>query len=142
MNKRAEYYAKKDARFADYLTEGRAFGPHGADLVIANSIAHYDDTLSRELTDLTVKANLAIRELGFKPYLGACLFVRRVFPAADAAGCVALQLGLLWERCRWARSSVCATAWSAEQVEYEDLLLPPALYARIEHAYHNLCALI
>ena len=35
------------------------------DLVIANSIAHYDDALSRELTDLTVKANLAIRELGF-----------------------------------------------------------------------------
>lgn len=86
MNKRAEYYAKKDARFADYLTEGRAFGPHGADLVIANSIEHYDDALSRELTDLTVKANLAIRELGFKPYLGACLFVRRDFPAADAAG--------------------------------------------------------
>lgn len=41
-----------------------------------------------------------------------------------------------------ARSSVCVTRLSAEQVEYEDLLLPPALYARIEHAYHNLCALI
>ena len=39
MNARAAYYAKKDVRFASFLTEGRAYGPHGADLVIANSIA-------------------------------------------------------------------------------------------------------
>ena len=141
MNKRAEYYAKKDARFADYLTEGRAFGPHGADLVIANSIAHYDDTLSRELTDLTVKANLAIRELGFKPYLAP----------AFSSGTISLLLTL---QGAWHYSSVyfgkgadgaflgLRNRLSAEQVEYEDLLLPPALYARIEHAYHNLCALI
>ena len=45
MNARAAYYAKKDQRFADFLTDGRSFGPHGEDLVIANSIAHYDDTL-------------------------------------------------------------------------------------------------
>ena len=138
---RAEYYAKKDARFADYLTEGRAFGPHGADLVIANSIAHYDDTLSRELTDLTVKANLAIRELGFKPYLAP----------AFSSGAISLLLTL---QGAWHYSSVyfgkgadgaflgLRNRLSAEQVEYEDLLLPPALYARIEHAYHNLCALI
>ena len=35
MNARAAYYAKKDARFASFLTEGAAFGPHGSDLVIA-----------------------------------------------------------------------------------------------------------
>lgn len=34
MNARAAYYAKKDARFASFLTEGAAFGPHGSDLVI------------------------------------------------------------------------------------------------------------
>ena len=141
MNKRAEYYAKKDARFADYLTEGRAFGPHGADLVIANSIEHYDDALSRELTDLTVKSNLAIRELGFKPYLAP----------AFSSGAISLLLTLQGE---WHYSSVyfgrgsdgaflgLRNRLSAEQVEYEDLLLPPALYARIEHAYRNLCALI
>lgn len=141
MNKRAEYYAKKDTRFADYLTEGRAFGPHGADLVIANSIEHYDDALSRELTDLTVKSNLAIRELGFKPYLAP----------AFSSGAISLLLTLQGE---WHYSSVyfgrgsdgaflgLRNRLSAEQVEYEDLLLPPALYARIEHAYRNLCALI
>ncbi|MDY3281914.1 lactate dehydrogenase, partial [Dysosmobacter sp.] len=68
MNARAAYYAKKDDRFADFLTEGRAFGPHGSGLVIANSIAHYDDSRSRELTELALTANLKMRELGFKPY--------------------------------------------------------------------------
>lgn len=58
MNKRAEYYARGDRRFESYLTEGRAFGPHGGDLVIANSIENYDDEVSRELTALTVAANL------------------------------------------------------------------------------------
>ena len=69
MHKRAEYYASKDSRFASYLTEGRAFGPHGKDLVIANSIDRYDDALSRELTEQAVRANIAVRDLGFKPYI-------------------------------------------------------------------------
>ena len=51
------------------LTEGRAFGPHGEDLVLANSVAHYDDALSRELTEKVAHANLEMRKLGFKPYV-------------------------------------------------------------------------
>lgn len=56
-----------------FLTEGRAFGPHGNDLVIANSIEHYDDALSKELTELTITANLKTRALGFKPYIAPAL---------------------------------------------------------------------
>ena len=48
MNARAAYYAKKDSKYSDFLTQGRAFGPHGQDLVIANSILRYDDVLSKE----------------------------------------------------------------------------------------------
>lgn len=141
MNKRAEYYAKKDDRFASYLTEGRAFGPHGADLVIANSIEHYDDALSRELTDLTVKANLAIRDLGFKPYLAPAL----------SSGAISLLLTLQGE---WHYSSIyfgkgtdgaflgLRNRVRQDCTEYEDLLLPLPLYDRIEHAYRNLCALV
>ena len=141
MNKRAEYFARKDARFASYLTEGRAFGPHGADLVIANSIRNYDDALSRELTDLTVHANLVIRDLGFKPYLA---------PALSSAA-ISLLLTLQGE---WHYSSVYLGRGTegaflglrgriaSQTVEYEDLPLPPALYSRIERAYRNLCALI
>ena len=51
MNARAAYYARKDPRFASFLTEGRSFGPHGEDLVIANSIRNNDDALSRRLTE-------------------------------------------------------------------------------------------
>ena len=73
MNARAAYYARKDPRFASFLTEGRSFGPHGEDLVIANSIRHYDDALSRRLTEQAVRANLQMRELGFKPYVAPAL---------------------------------------------------------------------
>lgn len=73
MNARAAYYARKDPRFASFLTEGRSFGPHGGDLVIANSIRNYDDALSRRLTEQAVRANLRMRELGFKPYVAPAL---------------------------------------------------------------------
>ena len=73
MNARAAYFAKRDARLASFLTEGRSFGPHGTGLFIANSIEHYDEALSQELTQLTVTANLKMREIGFKPYVAPAL---------------------------------------------------------------------
>ena len=73
MNARAAYYARQDPRFADFLEDGRTFGPHGEDLVAANSISRYDDALSRELTDLTAHANLEMRAMGFKPYVAPAL---------------------------------------------------------------------
>lgn len=73
MNARAAYYAKKDTRFSSFLSEGRSFGPHGNDLVIANSIEKYDDNLSKELTKLAVVANLEVRKTGFKPYIAPAL---------------------------------------------------------------------
>lgn len=73
MNARAAYFAKKDPRLASFLTEGRSFGPHGTGLFIANSIDHYDEEISQELTRLTVTANLKMREIGFKPYVAPAL---------------------------------------------------------------------
>ena len=137
MNARAAYYAKKDDRFADFLTEGRAFGPHGSGLVIANSIAHYDDSRSRELTELALTANLKMRELGFKPY------------AAPALSSAALSV-LLTLRGAWHYGSVCLggvwlgcknrlTPWG---VETERLSLPDPLYARLEDAVTGLRAIL
>lgn len=140
MNKRAEYFAAKDERFASYLTEGRAFGPHGGDLVIANSIENYDDRLSRELTKLTVEANVRVRELGFKPYLAPAI----------SSGAASLLLTLSGQ---WNYSSVylgdgktgaflgIKNRIAGEEAEIEDLLLPERLYERIELAYENLCKL-
>ena len=69
MNARAAYYAKQDARFAHFLREGRCFGGHGKELVVADAIENYDDALSRELTTLAIEANLRMREIGFKPFV-------------------------------------------------------------------------
>ncbi|MBQ8590925.1 MAG: lactate dehydrogenase [Firmicutes bacterium] len=133
MNARAAYYAKKDERFTSFLTEGRAFGPHGADLVIANSIENYDEELSLELTKKTVEANLEVRGLGFKPYLA---------PAISSA---AISL-ILMMRGEWHYSSnFLGGVWMGSRnrtteagLEIEQLPLPEPLYQRIKRAYENL----
>ncbi|EJO5348012.1 lactate dehydrogenase [Clostridium botulinum] len=73
MNARAAYYAAKDSKYKNYMKEGRAFGPHGKGLVIANSINNYDENLSNILTKKTREANLEIRSFGFKPYIAPAL---------------------------------------------------------------------
>lgn len=136
MNSRAAYYAKRDPRFRSFLTEGRAYGPHGKDLVIANSIEHYDDAISIELTKLAVEANLRTREIGYKPYIAPAL----------SSGAISLLLTL---RGDWHYSSTCLgdvflgarNRMTNEGVELESLPLPEALFRRIEHAYLELCNL-
>jgi hypothetical protein len=133
MNSRAAYYAKRDPRFRSFLTEGRSFGPHGKDLVIANSIEHYDDALSKELTKLAVEANLRTREIGYKPYIAPAL----------SSGAISLLLTLNGE---WHYSSTCLggvflgarNRMTDGGVELESLPLPEALFRRIEHAYQEL----
>lgn len=136
MNARAAYYARKDPRFASFLTEGRSFGPHGEDLVIANSIRHYDDDLSRQLTEQAVRANLQMRELGFKPYIAPAL----------SSGALSLLLCL---RGQWhcsstyldgvfmgARNRVLPTG-----TELERLPLPQALRDRLQTTMNRLRAI-
>ena len=94
MNARAAYYAKRDPKLASFLTQGRSFGPHGTGLWIANSVEHYDEEISRELTRLTVTANLQMRELGFKPYVAPALSSGRPVHPPHPAGTVALRLGV------------------------------------------------
>ena len=136
MNARAAYYARKDPRFASFLTEGRSFGPHGEDLVIANSIRNYDDALSRQLTEQAVRANLRMRELGFKPYVAPAL----------SSGALSLLLCL---RGQWhcsstyldgvfmgARNRVLPTG-----TELERLPLPQALQDRLQTTMDRLRAI-
>lgn len=73
MNARAIYYSKKNPKTINYQNEGRAFGPHGDGLIIANSIENYDDELSNELTLKAKTANLEVRKTGFKPYIAPAL---------------------------------------------------------------------
>ena len=136
MNARAAYYARKDPRFASFLTEGRSFGPHGEDLVIANSIRNYDDALSRRLTERTVHANLQMRELGFKPYVAPAL----------SSGALSLLLCL---RGQWHCSStyldgVFMGAWNRvlpTGTELERLPLPRQLQDRLQTTMDRLRAI-
>lgn len=140
MNARACYYAERDERFRHYLKDGRAFGPHGQDLVIADRLEGYDDDLSRELTAKVVAANIAVRELGYKPYIA---------PALSSA---ALSI-LLTLRGQWHYGSVylgsrragaffgVKNRYTGNGLVYEDLPLPEALYGRLQDAYDHLCAL-
>ena len=135
MNARAAYYAKRDERFKQFLTEGRSFGPHGQDLVVADSIEHYNDELSKELTQLTVTANLHMRAIGFKPFIAP----------AYSSGAISLILTLRGE---WHCGSVflggifmgVKNRYTSHGLETEILPLPDALYERIVTAQENLKA--
>ncbi len=140
MNGRASYFAAKDPRFAQYAEDGRAFGPHGADLVIADSISDYNDELSAELTDMTVKANMKVREDGFKPYIAPAM----------SSGAISLTATLRGE---WNYSSVylgkgtdgaflgCRNRRTCEGIAVENLPLDEKLFERIRHAYDELAGM-
>ena len=137
MNARAAYFAKRDPRYASFLTEGRSFGPHGQGLVLANSIAHYDDALSQALTAEVLSANLRIRELGFKPF---------VAPAVSSG---AMQL-LLLLRGEWHCASLplgdvffgCRSRLTPLGPETEALPLPPQLLSRLQESEAFLRAIL
>ena len=133
MNARAAYYAKRDPRFKQFLTEGRSFGPHGQDLVIADSIENYNDELSKELTNLTVTANLHMRAIGYKPFVAP----------AFSSGAISILMTL---RKQWHCGSVflggvymgVKNRYTEHGLETETLALPDALYERIVFAAENL----
>lgn len=137
MNARAAYYAGKNPKYAQFLKEGRVFGPHGQDLVVADSISNYNEELSQELTDLTVTANLKVRELGYKPYIAPALSSAAISILLTIRGeyhYSAVPVGEVWFGCK--------NRLTDAGTEMELLELPEKLYQRIERAYHNLEALI
>ena len=101
MAARAAYYAGKESVPAAPL---RVYGPHGQGLVVANSAGEdYDEALSRRLTELTRTANLAVRGLGFKPYIApglssAAVSILRLLRGEDHYG--AIPLGGAYFGCR------------------------------------------
>ncbi|KMO86459.1 lactate dehydrogenase [Megasphaera cerevisiae DSM 20462] len=140
MNARACYYAERNEAYSRYLTEGRAFGPHGQDLVLADSLSEYNDVLSRQLTGLVVHANSMVRELGYKPYIA---------PALSSA---ALSI-LLTLRGQWHYGSVylgdagngayfgVKNRMTEQGPVYEDAAVCSLLYERLKQAYVNLAEL-
>lgn len=131
----ADLLAAEGCDLLSYRLQGRAFGPHGSGLVIANSTdpSEYCEELSLRLTDLTLHANLAVRALGFKPYLApavssAALSVLGVIQGGWTDS--AQYLGGLYFGAR-NRSTKTGPQW-------EPAILPDHLYARICASYRML----
>ena len=130
MAARAEYYA---AQMGIAFSEGRVFGPHGNDLIVANHPTEYDQTLSEVLTKATVTANLRVRELGFKPYIApalssAAVSILRLVRGQTHYG--AVPMGGAYFGCR--------NRMTAQGLSVLREPLHPVLYARLRTVHHSL----
>ena len=137
MNARAAYFAKRNPRYAAFLTEGRSFGPHGNGLIIADSIEHYDHEASLALTKEVVEANLRIREMGFKPYVAPALSSGAIQILLLLRGewhCGSVYLGGVWFGCR--------NRYTAAGLETEGLAMPDDLFARLRETEAILSAIV
>lgn len=129
MRARAAYYARQMG--VDF---GHVFGPHGQDLIVANAVdGAYDEALSQRLTDATVTANLAVRALGFKPYIApglssAAISVLRTLRGQWHDG--AIPMGGAYFGCR--------SRMTAQGIELERFPLHPKLEQRMETVHRAL----
>lgn len=137
MYARGLYAAGELGVDAAFRINGRAFGPHGADLVIADNVFEYDDKLSAELTERAVTSNLVTRESGFKPYIAPAMSSAAISLIETISG-------------GWHYSSVftgevflgCRNRVGSNGIVIENLPLCDRLYSRIEKACMNLSGII
>jgi len=133
MQARACYYAERN-QMDYYLEEGRAFGPHGKHLIVADSIKNYNQDKSLLLTDMTVKANLDVRAVGYKPFIAPAL--------SSAAMSI---LAYLEGKSHFSTVYVDGVYFGCKHkvtdmvyVETEKHELPQALLSRLENTYKEL----
>lgn len=134
MNARASYYASQRNDCLQYLKEGRAFGPHGEHLVIADSIDNYNEEISKYLTEKTIKSNLEVRSLGFKPYIAPAL----------SSGAISIIATI---KSDWHYSATflggafmgCRNRLLASGIELETYKnMPSKLFSKLENTYNKL----
>lgn len=133
MHARAAYYAKKNPSMINYADEGRAYGPHGEGLVIANSILNYDAETSTYLTDKALKANLEVRKTGFKPYVAPALSSGALSVISTIKGSWHYSSTFVGGVFMGARNRLTSCG-----CEIENLDLPPKLVERIRNSYEGL----
>ncbi len=135
MNARALYHAKQDDKYNMYMTEGRAYGPHGVGLIIANSIIDYDHILSEELTDKAYKSNIEVRELGFKPFIAPALSSGAISIVATLKGDWHYSSNFIGGVFMGAKNKRINQA-----VAFERIAMPDMLIKRLHTTYENLKA--
>lgn len=133
MYARAALYARYIDKYEIFLQEGRAFGPHGRGLLIANSIENYDEGESLYLTNKATTSNQEVRTAGFKPYIAPAISSGSLSLLATIKGTwhySASFLGGVYFGCR--------NRELASGTEIETYRLPEALYRRISDTYKYL----
>lgn len=137
MNARALYYANMSEAAKHFSTEGRVFGPHGAGLIVADSIQNYNQELSKDLTEKTKNANLELRKTGFKPYIAPAL----------SSGALSILSTIKGE---WHYSATfmggvymgSKNRFTKQGTEIEMLDLPDSLYSRLQNTYNELSEIL
>lgn len=131
MNARAVYYAKD--KYGYFIRDGRAYGPHGKGLIIADNIIDYNVEASNYLTDKATNANIDIRGVGFKPFIAPAL----------SSGALSILATIRGE---WHYSTNyidgvfmgCLNRNTNSGLEIERLNLPEVLKRRIDNTYNYL----
>ncbi len=137
MNARALYYAEKSTDLIHYKADGRAYGPHGEGLVIADSITNYNEEKSLILTERARAANLEVRKAGFKPYIAPALSSGALSILSTIRGewhYSATYMGVVY---MGAKNRLLPTG-----TEVEALQLPHQLIDRLNTTYDNLRSII
>lgn len=133
MYARAAYYARDLNLSESFLREGRAFGPHGQGLIIADSISSYDETASSYLTSKAAASNLDVRSAGFKPYIAPALSSGSLSILATIKGGWHYSANFIGGVYMGARNRELDSA-----IEFETYMMPPQLYKKLEETYNYL----
>lgn len=137
MHARAAYYAGLSADTSHYLKEGRAYGPHGDGLIIADSIENYNSDISMYLTKKAKEANLEVRETGFKPYIAPALSSGSLSLIATIRGDWHYSTTYMGGVFMGAKNRLASTG-----TEIERLNLPKSLLNRLQETYKKLESII
>lgn len=137
MYARAAYLAESTIGDSEFLTHGRAYGPHGKGLVIANSILGYEEDKSMMLTKATLHANHLVREVGFKPYIAPALSSGALSILSMIRGNWHLSANFLGGVYFGAANQLLDSG-----VEFERLTLPVPLMERLKETHHGLEAIL
>ena len=133
MYARAAYYSREINGNNIFLKEGRAFGPHGEGLIIADSIEHYDESASIYLTDKTRASNLEVRAAGFKPYIAPAL-------SSGSLSIIATLQGSWHYSANFIGGTFlgCRNRELHSGIEIETSQIPEVLFEKINNTYHYL----
>jgi hypothetical protein len=137
MHARATYYSSLSPETSHYINEGRAYGPHGEGLIIADSIENYNPEISLHLTQKAKEANLEVRGTGFKPYIAPALSSGSLSLIATIKGDWHYSTTYMGGVFMGAKNRLASTG-----TEIERLKLPKPLIDRLQKTYKKLESII